>query len=77
MGCFWHGHSCKRGNRMPKTNKEYWSVKIDKNKQRDIKQRLSLKREGWRVLDLWECKLKSSSYLNKIINSLILKTRQK
>ena len=23
-GCFWHGHSCKRGSRRPKTNAQYW-----------------------------------------------------
>ena len=23
-GCFWHGHDCPRGGRIPKTNTEYW-----------------------------------------------------
>ena len=30
-GCFWHGHSCNRGNRLPKTNAEYWKAKIERN----------------------------------------------
>lgn len=23
-GCFWHGHDCARGKRIPKSNQEYW-----------------------------------------------------
>ena len=30
-GCFWHGHDCKRGNRIPATNTEYWTKKISRN----------------------------------------------
>ncbi|HBI44012.1 MAG TPA: hypothetical protein DDY78_14350 [Planctomycetales bacterium] len=27
QGCFWHGHSCRRGsrNRRPKSNTDYWT----------------------------------------------------
>jgi DNA mismatch endonuclease, patch repair protein len=30
-GCFWHGHSCKKGsaNRRPKGNTVYWNKKLD------------------------------------------------
>ena len=28
-GCFWHGHSCKEGRRVPKSNVDYWMQKID------------------------------------------------
>lgn len=34
-GCFWHGHKCKRGNRPPKDNREYWEKKINANMKRD------------------------------------------
>ena len=37
-GCFWHGHSCKRGSRMPKTNVEYWETKITRNVERHSRQ---------------------------------------
>ena len=33
-GCFWHGHSCKRGN-LPETNREFWENKISNTKKRD------------------------------------------
>ena len=34
-GCFWHGHDCARGARMPKTNAAYWRDKIARNRARD------------------------------------------
>lgn len=29
-GCFWHGHDCARGDRIPKSNRDYWRAKIEK-----------------------------------------------
>ena len=57
-GCFWHGHTCKRGKRVPKSNIEYWTAKIARNKARDKKNTAELKKLGWRVITLWECELK-------------------
>jgi len=54
-GCFWHGHSCKEGRRVPKSNVDYWMQKIAKNKVRDAKNRRKLKADGWSVLTIWEC----------------------
>src|SRR5215467_11698981 len=34
-GCFWHGHDCGRGARIPKANAEYWRSKIARNSARD------------------------------------------
>lgn len=42
-GCFWHGHSCPRGARMPKTNADYWRAKIGRNRERDEAQRAALR----------------------------------
>ncbi len=58
-GCFWHGHDCKRGRRVPKTNRAYWVDKIARNKARDEKARNALTALGWRVLTVWECELKT------------------
>src|SRR5512135_3152476 len=27
-GCFWHGHECARGSRVPVHNRDYWTKKI-------------------------------------------------
>ena len=56
-GCFWHGHSCKRGSRMPKTNAEYWETKITRNGERHLRQVKELAAAGWTSLTLWECEL--------------------
>ena len=56
-GCFWHGHSCKRGSRVPKTNTEYWESKIARNVERHARQLDTLTAAGWTSLTLWECEL--------------------
>ena len=57
-GCFWHGHNCKRGARVPTTNRSYWTKKISLNKSRDLRARKNLAMGGWKVLCIWECELK-------------------
>lgn len=56
-GCFWHGHDCARGGRVPKSNAEFWRAKIDRNRARDAEVAERLAALGWRVLTLWECGL--------------------
>lgn len=57
-GCFWHGHSCARGARLPATNVDYWKKKIARNVDRDAATIDSLNAEGWLSLSIWECELK-------------------
>ena len=59
-GCLWHGHSgCKAAAR-PTSNQEYWNRKIDGNIARDKRNKAELRRLGWRVLVVWECRLKAA-----------------
>ncbi len=60
-GCFWHGHDCPRGARMPKANADYWRGKIAKNVARDTAHREKLAALGWRALAVWECELKDAA----------------
>ncbi|MBU3889338.1 DNA mismatch endonuclease Vsr [Methylosinus sporium] len=62
-GCFWHGHDCARGARMPKTNADYWRAKIARNRARDIAHQEKLASLGWRALIVWECELKDRASL--------------
>jgi DNA mismatch endonuclease, patch repair protein len=57
-GCFWHGHDCPRGARMPKSNAQYWRSKIAGNRARDSKALEELVAAGWSVLTVWECETK-------------------
>jgi DNA mismatch endonuclease, patch repair protein len=58
-GCFWHGHSCKRGARTPQTNVAYWQAKIARNVARDAQRALELRRLGWKAKIIWECEVAS------------------
>ena len=54
-GCFWHG--CPRCMRrlQSKSNVEFWQAKVITNRRRDVRVSRQLRREGWRVLRVWEC----------------------
>jgi DNA mismatch endonuclease (patch repair protein) len=70
-GCFWHGHSCRRGARTPKTNQAYWVKKINGNKERDAKAQKALHMMGWDILIVWECQVKNQqSLINRITKFL-------
>jgi DNA mismatch endonuclease (patch repair protein) len=62
-GCFWHGHDCARGARMPKANASYWSAKIERNRVRDRMVRERLEQAGWRSLVVWECEMRDEAAL--------------
>jgi len=62
-GCFWHGHGCARGARVPKANRDYWTAKIARNRARDFAARVALEAAGWRVESVWECALKDRAAL--------------
>jgi DNA mismatch endonuclease, patch repair protein len=64
-GCFWHGHDCARGARVPKANAVYWRAKIARNRSRDALHLKSLKAEGWRAVVIWECELKKRGRVAK------------
>ncbi len=70
-GCFWHGHDCKRGARVPKTNRAYWERKIARNMQRDEKNLLAYKADGWESLVIWECEMKDIDILKDKIRELL------
>ena len=42
-GCFWHGHECYT-KYMPKSNTDFWTKKINKNKERDDRRYKYLKK---------------------------------
>ena len=70
-GCFWHGHDCKRGARVPKNNREYWETKIARNRERDKQHDEDLKREGWRVFVVWECQISEPEAVTERIKSFL------
>jgi DNA mismatch endonuclease, patch repair protein len=58
-GCFWHGHECELFQ-WPKTRQEFWQEKIGANRKRDRRVVRELRRQGWRVITVWECAVKNA-----------------
>lgn len=72
-GCFWHGHDCARGSRVPKANRDYWLAKVARNKARDAAAEAALMTLGWRVETIWECDLKDAQALDERLQRLVQK----
>ena len=62
-GCFWHMHACKRGRSTPATNAAFWRAKRERTRTRDRRTLAALRRAGWRVLVVWECRMRDARTL--------------
>jgi DNA mismatch endonuclease (patch repair protein) len=71
-GCFWHGHTCRRGARTPKNNADYWIAKIERNRVRDKINVEKLRNEGWQVLMIWECEIGNREVLANRLTDFLL-----
>ena len=60
-GCFWHGHTNCKYFKVPQTRTQWWLDKINRNKANDEKEVKALKKEGWKVITVWECRLKPAN----------------
>ena len=72
-GCFWHMHDCELF-RWPKANLEYWKPKINGNAERDKRNYELLRKQGWKVIVVWECELKKQ-FLEDTIDRLVQEIR--
>ena len=73
-GCYWHG--CPKCCRRPSSNTAYWDSKITRNRVRDVKITSLLRRDGWRVLRIWEHQLSDlESVVGKVKAMLALSRR--
>ena len=59
-GCFWHGHKGCKNFKVPKTNTEFWTAKVNRNQERDQEVWRKLEAKGWSVIIVWECELEKS-----------------
>lgn len=65
-GCFWHRHKGCKGTTTPKTRTDWWEAKFAGNVERDRRNQRSLRKEGWRVIVVWECEIKKKHELAKV-----------
>ena len=58
-GCFWHRCPvCKLP--LPRSHTEFWREKFRRNQVRDRRKVKALRDQGWDVLILWECEIRSN-----------------
>ena len=69
-GCFFHVHNCK-DFKWPKSQKQFWRKKLEGNVARDLRNKKSIKKLGWRIIHLWECNLRPAKSEKTL--SLLLK----
>lgn len=67
-GCFWHG--CSIHSHIPKSNKEYWLPKLEKNIERAKAKDERLQKEGWKILHVWEHELNDIERILAIIERI-------
>ncbi len=71
-GCFWHGHDCARGARVPKANRDYWIQKIARNRERDRNSAQELAAKGWKVFVAWECHVRDPDFRRSLRETMNL-----
>jgi len=70
-GCFWH--ACPRHGHIPTGNRSFWRKKLVANKARDQRVTRQLRRQGWRVLRIWEHELaKNPQHCIERIKAIVL-----
>lgn len=68
-GCFWHRHpdpACRLA-RLPKSRLDFWVPKLEANRRRDVENISQLRALGWRVLLVWECRMKDREQLGNTL----------
>ena len=74
-GCFWHGHDCPMGDRLPKSNRAYWKDKITRNVVRDAEQLKALTESGWKSIVVWECHTRRPAAITRKLVDFLGPTR--
>ncbi len=55
----------------PKSNLDYWTPKLARNRDRDEKNQKALEFAGWKVFVVWECEVGSDEILGKRIRAFL------
>ena len=69
-GCFWHRHLGCRGTRTPKSRVKFWTEKFRGNVRRDRFVKKKLRKDGWRVLVIWECEINIEAKIKEFMEAL-------
>jgi DNA mismatch endonuclease, patch repair protein len=72
-GCFWHMHTCQRKRKAPVNHADYWQKKRQRNVARDLQTLKLLRRQGWKILIIWECQTRDTIQLSKRLTKFLSK----
>jgi DNA mismatch endonuclease (patch repair protein) len=72
-GCFWHRHEGCPNTRLPKSRLDFWKPKLEKNRKRDLAKQRKLRRQGWRMLVVWECQINNEKKLSGRLRAFLEK----
>ena len=75
-GCFWHRHTCRKGQAAPRRNRRLWQKKFEANTARDRRSASTLRRSGWRVMTFWECRVRDPKAIERRIAAVINSERR-
>ena len=56
---------------LPKSNASYWVPKLERNRSRDVHNRRKLRKQGWRILVIWECRLRDRDRLKRRLSAFL------
>jgi DNA mismatch endonuclease (patch repair protein) len=70
-GCFWHRHPNCSLARLPKSRLSFWLPKLTGNRSRDLRNISRLRRQGWSVKVIWECRLKKVGSVEKSLRRFL------
>ena len=70
-GCFWHRHPRCKFAYNPKSRVKFWQNKFRENVERDKFVRKKLRKEGWKVIVVWECETKNSETLKNRLSKYL------
>jgi DNA mismatch endonuclease (patch repair protein) len=56
---------------MPKTRREFWSEKFERNVARDAAAAAALGKLGWRVEVIWECQVKDERHMSRLASRIV------
>ena len=74
-GCFWHGHNKCKYFVIPKTRTDWWITKIEKTKKLNKGNNIRLRKLGWKIITIWECRLRPKK-IEKTLNNLLTKLNE-
>lgn len=74
-GCFWHQHNGCRYAVIPQTKTDYWIPKLKRNVERDQENYSALQADGWHVIIVWECQLRTKEKREQTLPALASQIR--